>query len=370
MSLLLANREIVLTESYKEALNGEDANILNIPKDWPELSSGRPKFRFWMSAARKEHYLDCVATQQSIFDDPIKADALGLNALYEQIPSFDPMARWTLREERRVQRKINGQVLILNILSSFFFRTNGVGLSISFIAFTIIKNSPSAKAVFVAFIVLILLLSLAAILLQLNLPHVADPRRLVGACLLVIGLGSIAQYWTSNIFMLLLAVAILVLGSSARDFSDCCMKSFYTFQGYERIGDWDAPESALVDLMFTLVSYKIISIGPAGDPTTTWRRIWVVYGLSSCILSILYLYLMPPSPLEVSSYKVLRKWFTSRELTIMVNRIFRDNPFYVNSPERKIRPKSKSVMRNMLDLQPSLSELANLFHLYHRYTFA
>ncbi|KAK9463192.1 uncharacterized protein V1516DRAFT_697675 [Lipomyces oligophaga] len=338
MSIILPHCEVILTESDKEALNGEDVNILNIPKDWPELSSGPSKFRFWMSAARKEHYLDCVATQQSIFDDPIKADALGLNSLYEQIPSFDPKARWTLREERRVQRKINVQVLILHVfpLSSL--------------------NSPSEKAVLVTLIVTILLVSLAVILPR-YLSHVANPRRLVSTCLLVIGLGSIAQYWTSNIFMLLLAVAIYALGCYASYFSHCCTKSFYTFQGHMKIEDWGAPESALVDLMFTLVSYKVISIGPAGDPTI-WRRIWVVYGLSSCILSILFIYLMPPTPLELSSYKVLRKWFTSRELTIMVNRIVRDNPFYVNSPERKIRPKSKSVMRNMLDLQPSLSELA------------
>ncbi|KAK9458456.1 uncharacterized protein V1516DRAFT_144390 [Lipomyces oligophaga] len=310
-----------------------------------------------MSAARKEHYLECVSTQQSIFDDPIKSDTLGLNLLYKQIPSFDPKARWTLREERRVKRKINGQVLILHIFSSFFFGTNFGGLPTSITVFTLTKNSPLEKALPVILIIATVLVSLAGIFPR-HLSHVADPRRLVSTCLLIIGLGSIAQYWTSNVFMLLLAVAIYALGCYASYFSDYCMKSFYTFQGHEKVEDWGDPASALIDLMFTLVSYKVISIGPAGDPTI-WRRIWVVYGLSSCILSILYLYLMPPSPLELSSYKVLQKWFTSRELAIIVNRIVRNDPFYLNSPKREIQPTTKAIIRSIFfDIPSLLSALA------------
>ncbi|KAK9464225.1 uncharacterized protein V1516DRAFT_683718 [Lipomyces oligophaga] len=222
----------MLTEFDKEALNGEDANILNIPKDWPKLSSGPSKFRLWMSASAKRQLLDSVATQQSISDDPVKSEALGLNSLYERLPPFDVQARWTLREERRVMRKINRQVLIFYILSSFFCGGNLTGLPVIIMSFMFIKISLSEQAQIANLIVFILSYSLTEILSR-YLSHTFDPRRLVSTSLLAIGLGSIAQYWISNIPILVLAHIIFALRRYASYFSDCCMNPFYTFQGHE-----------------------------------------------------------------------------------------------------------------------------------------
>ncbi|KAK9459723.1 uncharacterized protein V1516DRAFT_693057 [Lipomyces oligophaga] len=345
MSAVLTHREVILTESDKEALNEEDVNVLNIPKDWPALSSRPSKFRFWMSGAWKKQYLDCVATQQSVFDDPL--------------PPFDVQARWTLREERRVKHKLNRKVLILYILSSFFFGQNVTGLPLSIIGFIFTKISLSENALKANIVILLLGSSLTKFVSRYSryLLLKLGPRRLVSTGLLAVGLGSIAQYWISNIPMLVLAQAIYLFGQYASQFYNYCILPFCTFQEYIQIKIWDYPACALVDLVFTLVSCQVISIGPAGDPSI-WRRIWVVYGLSSCLLSILFLYLMPPSPLEVSSYKVLWKWFTSQELTILVNRMVRHNPVYVNSPKRVIRLRVKDIASIFYNMQSILYILA------------
>jgi hypothetical protein len=53
---------------------------------------------FWRWTAK--HDLDAVATQPSVFDDPVTLELYRPPPSYENTHRFDPNARWTFREER------------------------------------------------------------------------------------------------------------------------------------------------------------------------------------------------------------------------------------------------------------------------------
>jgi len=58
----------------------------------------RPGRRFWRWT--EEHDLDAVATQPSVFDNPVTLELYRPPQSYENTHRFDPNARWTFREER------------------------------------------------------------------------------------------------------------------------------------------------------------------------------------------------------------------------------------------------------------------------------
>ena len=64
----------------------------------PPTGGNRLGRRFWRWI--EEHNLDAVATQPSVFDDPVTLELYRPPQSYENTHRFDPNARWTFREER------------------------------------------------------------------------------------------------------------------------------------------------------------------------------------------------------------------------------------------------------------------------------
>jgi hypothetical protein len=80
----------------------QDEGVHDNLKDTPLLASpvngNRVRRRFWCRT--DEHNLDAVATQRSVFDDPVTLELYRPPQSYENTHRFDPNARWTFREER------------------------------------------------------------------------------------------------------------------------------------------------------------------------------------------------------------------------------------------------------------------------------
>ena len=72
-----------------------------VPLDSTSRGDNEVKFsRLWNFWREPKLDLDAVATQLSVFDDKTTLEVYRPSPEYENVHRFDPLARWTWREER------------------------------------------------------------------------------------------------------------------------------------------------------------------------------------------------------------------------------------------------------------------------------
>ncbi|KAI6081747.1 hypothetical protein F4821DRAFT_264618 [Hypoxylon rubiginosum] len=59
---------------------------------------------------KQKHGPDEIATQPSVYDDPVKADQFKLSPKYENLHRFNPSFRWTWQEEEKLVKRIDWRV--------------------------------------------------------------------------------------------------------------------------------------------------------------------------------------------------------------------------------------------------------------------
>lgn len=82
----------------EEKSNSESIYEVSQPLAEPS-DADRPRF-FWEWRKRRTFDLDAIATQRSVFDDPLSVEIYRPPLTYENTHRFNPAARWTWREEQ------------------------------------------------------------------------------------------------------------------------------------------------------------------------------------------------------------------------------------------------------------------------------
>lgn len=89
----------------------------------PPLGVAGKEKRFWFQRD-KTYEPNAIATQPSVFDDPLTAKEYAPPSTWENLHRFDPLARWTWGEEHKLIRKIDLKIMVSLIIPLHLMDSN------------------------------------------------------------------------------------------------------------------------------------------------------------------------------------------------------------------------------------------------------
>jgi hypothetical protein len=110
MATVLIRDRAVKVEVDPDSKLGPDTSTTSV-NTIPPLGEAIQEKRFWFQRT-KAYDADAIATQRSVFDDPETAKQYQPPPEWENTHRFDPLVRWTWREEYRLVRKIDFRIMV------------------------------------------------------------------------------------------------------------------------------------------------------------------------------------------------------------------------------------------------------------------
>lgn len=118
-------KEVVVEELRATSSSGDETSTFE-----PLVASkapAHPLISFWRRNKERARYHE-MATQPSVFDDPITAPAFAPPPSYENAHRFDPSCRWTWGEELRLVTKLDMRIVLWSLFLMIMFDMNRTNL--------------------------------------------------------------------------------------------------------------------------------------------------------------------------------------------------------------------------------------------------
>ncbi|KAF5312372.1 hypothetical protein D9619_002768 [Psilocybe cf. subviscida] len=272
---------------------------------------------------RQKQDLDSIATQPSVFDDPATLKAYQPPPQYENSHRFEPLARWTWREEKAVIRKIDYRIMIWAFIMFFSLELDRSNISQAN-ADNFLNDLGITTNDFNLGNVLFRLSFLCAELPSQLVSKRVGPDVWIPCQMVLWSIVSMFQFFLNVPENALSVMLGFMQGGFIPDII-LYLSYFYTKTELPiRLAFfWLSNYSA--DLSSAFLATGILRLRGVGG-RAGWRYLFLLEGALTLVVGITSFFLMPPGPTETRTWFRPKGWFNEREEVIMVNRVLRDDP--------------------------------------------
>ncbi|KAH9837359.1 MFS general substrate transporter [Rhodofomes roseus] len=279
-------------------------------------------FFLWRRSKRDP---DSIATQPSVFDDPATVDLYRPPPVYESAHRFDPLARWTWRDENRLVRKIDWRIMVWAWIMFFALDLDRANISQANTD-NFLKDLHMTTNDFNTGNMLFKLCFLIAELPSQLISKRIGPDKWIPSQMILWSAVSLAQFWLNGRSSFLATRALLgfMQGGFIPDVI-LYLSYFYTRKELTIRLAWFWVSNYVAALVSAFLATGILKMRGVGGHAG-WRYMFLIEGGLTLLVGIASFYMMPPSPTQTRAWYRPKGWFSEREETIIVNRVLRDDP--------------------------------------------
>ncbi|KAF8240768.1 MFS general substrate transporter [Tricholoma matsutake] len=326
-TLLVGNHALGRTSSLDDSSLDSKGELRLVTHDIPLAAPQGVKTlsSLWNRWKLSAQDLDAIATQPSVFDDPVTLEVYRPPPEFENAHRFDPNARWTYREERRIVRKVDLRIALWAFIMFFSLdldRNNLLQANSDNFLTDLRLTTNDYNLGNTLFRVSFLIAELPSQLVSKRIgPDVWIPIQMV-----LWSIVSLAQFWLRDRSSFLVCRCLLgfLQGGFIPDVV-LYLSYFYTKSELTIRLAYFWVSNYVSHIIAAFLATGILRLRGTGGKAG-WRYLFLIEGLLTLSVGIASWFLMPAGPTETKAWYRSNGWFSEREEVIIVNRVLRDDP--------------------------------------------